>query len=286
MCDACLLFSKLKRYYLNHPFLSKTPFSPPPCLLFIKSYFCKVNSVPPFLSIVIGSYNSSDALNGNLAVLFNYLKEKTFEYEVIIVDDGSTDKGQTQRIALQKGCIYLKNEANLGKGAAIRKGMLNAKGQYRIFTDADIPYEPTVIDTFLKYLDFKEFDMVVGDRTLDKGEYFNKVKSMRSWASRIFAFIVGRFIAGGMFDTQCGIKGFRANVAEDIFSVAKLNGFAFDVEAFYIALKRNYDIKRLPVVLRSQDGKSVSIIKNSILMLLDIPRILWNYYTGRYTKKL
>lgn len=238
-----------------------------------------------YLSIVIASYNSSEALKGNLTVLLGYLKTKTFSYEVIVVDDGSNDNGLTKEIVERHACRYLKNPSNLGKGAAIRNGMLNAHGQFRIFTDADIPYDPIVIDTFLKYLDFKEFHMVVGDRTLGTTDYYTKVKSIRSWASKVFAFIVGRFIAGGMFDTQCGIKGFRAEVAEDIFSVTRINGFAFDVEAFYIALKRNYDIKRLPVNLRSQDGKSVNVVKNSILMLMDIPKIIFNYYNNKYQKK-
>ena len=239
-----------------------------------------------YLSVIIASYNSADALKTNLDVLLNYLQTKTFSYEVIIVDDGSNDQGLTKAIAEQKGCVYLKNITNLGKGAAIRNGMLNSNAEYRIFTDADIPYDPIVIDTFLKYLDFKEFNMVVGDRTLLDKDYFIKVKTIRSWASKIFSFIVGRFIAGGIFDTQCGIKGFRAETAEDIFSVSRINGFAFDVEAFYIALKRNYDIKRIPVKIRSQDGKSVNLLKSSVSMLIDIPQIIFNYYTNKYQKKL
>jgi dolichyl-phosphate beta-glucosyltransferase len=235
-----------------------------------------------FLSVVIGSYNSADALEKNLCVLIDFLKSKTFFWEVIIVDDGSIDHDKTRNFALANNCIYLKNEVNIGKGAAVRKGMLNAKGKYRIFTDADIPYEPDAIDTFIKYLDFKEFDMVVGDRTLGDKGYYSEVNSLRSWASRVFAFIVGRFIAGGMFDTQCGIKGFKAEAAEDIFSVSRINGFAFDVELFYIALKRNYDIKKIPVKLRSQDGSTVSVFKQSFKMIFDLPRIIYYYYSGYY----
>ncbi len=200
-----------------------------------------------FLSLIIGSYNSAGVLSKNISALLDFLRSKTFSWEVIIVDDGSTDNGETKNVALANNCIYLRNSFNMGKGAAVRNGMLNANGKYRIFTDADIPYEPQVIDSFIKYLDFKEFDMVVGDRTLGDKGYFIEVNKMRSWASRIFAFIVGRFVAGGMFDTQCGIKGFRAEVALDIFSVARINGVAFGVEAFYIVLNRNYDNKRLPV---------------------------------------
>lgn len=238
-----------------------------------------------YLSVIIASYNSADALQTNLHVLLNYLKVQSYTHEVIIVDDGSKDGGRTEEIAQHNACRYLKNETNLGKGASVRKGMLASNAQFRIFTDADIPFEPTVITNILRYLDFKEFHMAVGDRTIDGNDYFVKVNTVRSLASRMFSFIVGRFVAGGMFDTQCGIKGFRAEAAEDIFSVAQINGFAFDVEAFYIALKRNYDIKRLPVSLRSQDGKSVNIIKNSVVMLLDISKIIFNFYNGAYEKK-
>ncbi len=240
---------------------------------------------PIYLSVVIGSYNSSLALSKNLGILISWLKTKSVSWELIIVDDGSADKGETEKIAKKYNAIYLKNGQNLGKGSAIRKGMLNANGRFRLFTDADIPYEPEVIDQFLHYLDFKEFHMVVGDRTLDGASYFTKVGKIRSWASRLFSFIVGRFIAGGMFDTQCGIKGFRAEVAEDIFSVSRINRFAFDVETLYISLKRNYDIKRLPVKLRSQDGNTVNVAKTSLIMLTDIPRIIYYYYRGNYRKK-
>ena len=240
---------------------------------------------PVFLSIVIPSFNSSLALSKNLGILVSYLQSKSFSWELILVDDGSTDNGETEKIATNYSCIFLKNESNLGKGSAIRKGMLNATGRFRLFTDADIPYEPEVIDQFLHYLDFKEFHMAVGDRTLEGASYFAKVGMIRNWASRLFSFIVGRFVAGGMFDTQCGIKGFRAEVAEDIFSVSRINSFAFDVEVLYISLKRNYDVKRLPVRLRSQDGNTVNVAKASLLMLADISRIIYNYYSGNYQKK-
>jgi dolichyl-phosphate beta-glucosyltransferase len=231
-----------------------------------------------YLSVVIASYNSGKALEKNLPVLANYLSECNFTYEIIVVDDGSNDDGLTAKIVQSNNCIYIKQEFNKGKGAAIRVGMIEAKGKYRIFTDADIPYEPQVIPSFLHYLDFKEFDLAVGDRSIGETDYYNKVGITRSLASKIFSFIVGRFIAGGIFDTQCGIKGFKAEVAEKIFNSTKINGFAFDVEIFHIALIYNYDIKRLPVKLRSQDGKSVNVLSNSITMLFDLIKIMFNKY--------
>lgn len=237
-----------------------------------------MNKTPQYLSIVIASYNSAQALQKNLGVLFDYLAKQSYSYEVILVDDGSFDKGLTESIAYDYGCTYIKHNQNRGKGAAVKTGMLAAQGAFRVFTDADIPYQPQVIETLLHYLDFKEFDMAVGDRTVGGNNYYNQVTLTRSFASKIFSFIVGRFIAGGIFDTQCGIKGFRAKAANEIFNSTQINGFAFDVEVFHIGLIRNYDIKRVPVQLRSQDGKSVRVFSNGIGMLIDLFRILIHKY--------
>lgn len=237
-----------------------------------------------YLSVVIPSYNSAAVLKNNIPYLQRYLQTKGFDYEILVVDDGSSDGGETQKAAEQLGCSYIKNPANMGKGAAVRNGMRHAKGAYRIFTDADIPFHSEAFDTFLKYLDFKEFDLVIGDRTLDGSSYFGEISKARRLGSTWFSFIVGRFVAGGMFDTQCGMKGFRGAIADDLFSVGRINGFAFDVELIYIALKRNYDIKRLAVSLRSQEGSSVSMLKHSLRMVLDLFRIKLYHMRGKYEK--
>jgi dolichyl-phosphate beta-glucosyltransferase len=163
--------------------------------------------------------------------------------------------------------------------------MHHAKGDFRIFTDVDIPFEYDAFDRFYTYLNSKEFDVVIGDRTLPGSSYYTEIPAIRKFGSNIFSFIVGRFVAGGHFDTQCGMKGFRAAVAEDLFSVSKVNGFAFDVELLYISLKRNYDIKRLPVVLRCQEGSSVSVLRHGIGMLLDLYKMKWNQLRGKYNKQ-
>lgn len=221
----------------------------------------------------------------NVPGLMAHLDLKQISYEIIIVDDGSEDAGKTKQVALDLNCQFLANEINLGKGAAVRKGMLNAKGKYRIFTDVDIPFEYDAFERFLKYLSEKEFDVVVGDRTLDGSSYFTEIPRIRKIGSAIFSFIVGRFVAGGHFDTQCGMKGFRADVAEDLFGVGRIKGFAFDVELLYISLKRNYDIKRLPVVLRCQEGSSVSVIRHGLGMLVDLIAMKINHVLKKYEKK-
>ena len=150
----------------------------------------------------------------------------------------------------------------------------------------DIPFDYSAIEKFIHYLDFKEFDLVVGDRTLPQSTYFTEIALSRKLGSAIFTFIIGRFITTGMFDTQCGLKGFRANIAEDLFSAGRINGFAFDVELLYISLKRNYDIKRLPVKFRNQEGSSVRLLKHGISMLKDLALIKINHFAGKYKKQI
>ena len=240
----------------------------------------------PYLTVIIPSYKGAHILEKSIFLLVEYLKKQNYTYEVIIVDDGSNDMGQTEKVAAKSGCLFLNNPVNMGKGAAVRRGMLHAKGLFRIFTDVDVPFEPGAIASFLYYLDFKEFDMVIGDRRLPGSSYFTEIPFSRKIGSGIFTFVVGRFITTGMFDTQCGMKGFRKEIARDLFSVSRINGFAFDVELIYIALKRNLDIKRLPVVLRSQEGSSVSLLKHSPNMLIDLIRIKINQVRKKYKKQV
>ncbi len=240
---------------------------------------------PPCLSVVIPSYNSAPALEKNVPALLSHLRAKNISFEVIVVDDGSDDGGRTGEAAARLGCVCLRNPSNMGKGAAVRRGMLHARGRFRLYTDSDVPYELDALDRMLRYLDFKEFHMVVGDRTLPESFYFPRVPILRALGSGLYSFIVGRFVAGGWFDTQCGLKGFRGDTAQDVFGAGRIDGFAFDVECFYIALKRNYDIKRIPVSLRCRDGSSVHVVRHGALMVLDLFRIVLNRYLGRYERK-
>ncbi|MBI3511122.1 MAG: glycosyltransferase [Bacteroidetes bacterium] len=237
------------------------------------------------LSIILPSYKSAVLLREQLPAFKKWLSEKFPSNEIIVVDDGSGDGGETEKVVLQNNCTFIGLKKNTGKGGAVRAGMKIATGDVRIFTDADVPFEFETIERFVQYLTEKEFHIVIGDRRLPESKYFSEIKGMRKLGSRIFTFIVGRFITTGMFDTQCGIKGFRAKTADDLFLVSRLNSFTFDVELLYIALKRNYDIKKLPVHFRSSDDhSSVSLMRHAPGMLVDLFRIKWNHVRGKYDK--
>lgn len=237
------------------------------------------------ISVIIPAYNSSEALDRNLPYLKDYLISKESGYEVLIVDDGSTDNGSTKNVAEKHECKYLTYPVNKGKGGAVRHGMLHAEGEVCIFTDADIPFESSAYDLILKSILVQDFDLVIGDRTLEDSLYFTEIPNARKVGSDFYTFFVGRIITTGIFDTQCGLKGFKKKVAKEIFSVARINSFAFDVEVIYIALKRNYTIRKIPVKLRSQEGSSVSLLRHAPGMLLDLFKIKLNHLKKRYTRK-
>lgn len=238
-----------------------------------------------YLSLVIPCYNGAQTVGNNLPDFMTFLDGKYPSYEILLVDDGSENQAELKQVAEDLGCRFIGLPKNRGKGAAVKAGMLEARGDYCIFTDVDIPFEYENFEQFVTYLDEKEFHVVVGDRTLKESVYFTEISKTRKLGSNVFSFIVGRFVVGGHFDTQCGMKGFRKEVAEDIFSRSRIPSFAFDVEVLYISLKRNYDIKRLPVQLRMQEGSSVRVLAHGMGMVVDLFRIKWNQLRKRYDKK-
>lgn len=222
-------------------------------------------------SIIIPAYNSSHILKKNLPPLISFLNEKKIESEIIVIDDGSDDFETTKKICTELNCRFLFHEKNLGKGAAVRKGMLFAKGDFRIFTDADIPFQYDAITALIQYL--HEFDMVIGDRTLPQSDYFSHISCKRFWASRFFSFLTEKLLTRNFCDTQCGLKGFNAKTAIEIFSSIKINGYAFDAELIYFAMKKNYSIKKIPVNFRNSEGSGAGIFRDGIKMFFDVLRI-------------
>jgi dolichyl-phosphate beta-glucosyltransferase len=241
---------------------------------------------PIYLSIIVPSYKSAVILEKNLPVLISYLTKQDYTWEVIVVDDGSNDQMATEAVCRKLECIYCHNEKKMGKGAAVRTGMKAARGLFRIFTDADIPYELDAIGTILRYLDFKEFQLVIGDRNLQGSSYLSEIPKLRKIASVFFTRFVGTIVTTNFFDTQRGLKGFRRDVADFIFKHARINGFAFDVELLYIALKQNFEIKRIPVRLRNQEKSTVRVFRHGITMFFDLFIIKINNVKGYYKEEI
>jgi dolichyl-phosphate beta-glucosyltransferase len=251
-------------------------------LTFAHSYYLSQMPLSPLVSIIIPSFNDSSSLQKQLPGLISWLEGNDWRFELIIVDDGSDDAGATAAAAKELGCIYLRNAQNSGKGATVRAGMLHAKGDFCVFTDADIPFEYDTFGSLIKMLQNGSCQMVMGDRTLPGSVYFRKITRRRKLTSLLFSFLVGKVLLQGHMDTQCGLKGFRKEAARLVFSLSRIRGFASDVEWVVIAKANGITIGHIPVRLRSQEGASVHVFRHASAMILDLIRIGWNRRAGKY----
>jgi dolichyl-phosphate beta-glucosyltransferase len=239
----------------------------------------------PELSIVIHAYNEEALIASTLEGLQTYLSTRPERYEIIVVDDGSQDK-TTELVRQWQECNQaelrlLVNSQNLGKGFSIRRGALESRGQFVIFTDADLPYELEAIDEFLKALR-NGCDLAVGSRVLP-GSQVKGVPWFRFVSGQIFSWMVQAVLFRGLPDTQCGFKSFRSNAAKEIFRRLTIGGFGFDVEMLYIARKLKLVIR--PVAVRMIDHRQrsrVRLIVDSFRMFANLFMVRWNDMQGKY----
>ncbi len=234
----------------------------------------------PEISVVLPCYRAAQLAHRSVAELAAWLPGRFAAWEVVVVDDGGGDFGSDWQ---PEGPVRLiRLPENRGKGAAVRAGILAARGRVRVFTDVDLPYDLDLLATAASYVRDRGFHLVVGDRTLPGSSYALVVARRRRIASAVFSRFVGTFLTGGFFDTQCGLKAFRADVAEALFTLARVDRFAFDVELLYLALLHRLDIKRIPVVLRNNETSAVRLGRDSGRMLLDVARIRLHRSRGLY----
>lgn len=245
------------------------------------------------ISVVIPSYNEMANLQkGTLAKVKHFLDKQKFAYELIVVDDGSTDgsKEFVQKFASKYKTITLVKNSHTGKAGAVTTGMLKAKGDYILFTDMDQATPIEEINKLLPYFD-QSFDVVIGSRSRRKGAPLSR-KLMSNGMITLRKIIVG---LPEIHDTQCGFKMFTKKAAKDIFQkVKKVNKnfktikgssvtAGFDVELLYIASSKDYRIKEVPVTWLYVETRRVSPIKDSIDGLTGLLKIRKNTLTGIYS---
>lgn len=227
------------------------------------------------LSIVIPAYNEEKRIGPSLEKIRAYLARKPFTSEVIVVDDGSTDRtAQVAREALEGRILYevSRREKNIGKGFSVREGVLASSGQVILFTDADLSTPIDELDKFLQRLD-EGFDMVIGSRAIPGCEIRVRQAAPREAMGRFFNRLVRLFVMRGCPDTQCGFKALRRGPAIDLFSKLQTRGFSFDVELLVLARKAGYRIAEIPVVWCNSPPSRVRIIRSSWQMLKELWRI-------------
>lgn len=228
-------------------------------------------------------YNGEAYLADSLRRLDAFVASQNAPVEIVVVDDGSTDATAEQLASSDRPEVTtVRHPTNRGKFAALKTGMAAARGFCRAFTDADLPYDLEALPYMSDLVTSRGFHLAVGDRTLTDSEHRTDRPPLRGLGSRVFSFSVRMLVTGELFDTQVGLKAFRGDVADELFPMVSDDGFAGDVELLYIALKYNLAIRRIPVRLLRSGRSTVSLLGDSVPMLVRIAGLRRRWASGEY----
>ena len=238
-----------------------------------------------FLSIVIPAYNEENRLPATLARLYSYLATSPFgDAEVLIVDDGSRDG--TAALVEDFAHIYptvrlVRNPGNRGKGYAVRNGMLEAQGEWVLFTDADLSAPIEEVEKLMAAVREQNAVGAIGSRALNRKLVSVHQSAFREYSGRFFNLTM-RLITGLPYaDTQCGFKLFRRDVAHEVFRRVRIPGFGFDVEALFVAKLLGHPVVEVPVRWANAEGTKVTML-NGLQAFTDLLAVRWNQLRGHY----
>jgi dolichyl-phosphate beta-glucosyltransferase len=236
------------------------------------------------LSLVIPAYNEEKRIGPTLRKVFAFLDAQDYPAEVILVDDGSSDSTAevAQEAAAGRGNFrILKNGVNRGKGFSVKNGMLNAKHEIVLFSDADLSTPIEEANRFIEYI-MEGCDVVIGSRTMRRAGVVIEQRLHRRLMGRVFNLFVRALAVRGFSDTQCGFKAFTRDAARRIFGMTRIRRFAFDVEMLFLAKRLGFKVKELPVAWHESSGSSVRPLRDSSRMFAALFSIRLNALFGRY----
>jgi dolichyl-phosphate beta-glucosyltransferase len=237
----------------------------------------------PYLSLIVPAYNEELRLKDSLPPVLEYLAAQPYKWELIVVDDGSRDNTSGVVRDLAHGfpqVRVLRNEPNRGKGYSIRRGMLEARGSYRLFSDADFSTPVEEIEKFWKAVE-EGYEVIIGSRAIEGSELIVRQNILRESMGRTFNLIVRALLLPGIHDTQCGFKMFSARAAEAVFPRQTLEGFSFDVEILSLAHQAGFRIKEVPIRWINSPATKVSPLRDATKMFIDILKIRFRGFPGR-----
>jgi glycosyltransferase involved in cell wall biosynthesis len=236
----------------------------------------------PLLSLIIPAYNEGARLPQTLPQVAEFVAAQPFGSEVIVVNNNSHDNTReiAQEFTKQYPYMRVLDERRQGKGAAVRTGLLAAVGDYLFMADADFSMPVEEIAKFLPP-QLSGYDIAIGSREAPGAVRYNEPE-YRHFMGRVFNFYVKLLAIPGLEDTQCGFKCFRRDVALELLSYQTIEGWAFDVELLYIALRRGYRIVEVPVHWYYRSNSRVSPIRDTVDMIREVLRIRFNNWNGRY----
>jgi len=241
---------------------------------------------PPALTIIVPAYNEELRLGPSLESIASYIRQSGRETEVLVVDDGSTDKTAAvaetflARIPLLR---VVPNGENRGKGYSVRHGIEEARGEIVLFTDADLSAPIEEADKLIAAL--ADSDVAIGSRALDRNLIAVHESIFREFAGIVFNKIVRIVLWLPFVDTQCGFKAFRRERSAIIFAQQRIERFGFDPELLYLARHHGLKAVEIPVRWAHSPATKVNMFSDSVQMFLDVFTIRWNALLGRYRKQ-
>ena len=239
------------------------------------------------LSIVIPAYNEAARLGNTLRAVVNYLRQNYPEAEVIVVDDGSADDTATiaREIFNDSGGLrtsVISYQSNLGKGRAVRLGLLAARGDVALFSDADLSTPITEAPKLVDPIVNGQFDVTFGSRALDRQLIGVHQPWRREQGGRVFNLVVRLATGLPFWDTQCGFKAFRMSVCRPLVEAATVDRFGFDVELLYISFRAGLRLKEVPVRWDHNEGSKISLFSDSFRMVGEVGVIRQQARRGAY----
>jgi dolichyl-phosphate beta-glucosyltransferase len=237
---------------------------------------------PPFLSIIIPAHNEENRLPPSLAQVFEFLQQQSYSFEVLVVENGSTDKTleAARSFTGRYPMLQVLHEDRRGKGLAVQRGILEARGAYRFICDADLSMPIKEVNRFIPP-QLASLDVAIASREVQGSVRYNE-PLYRHWGGRGVNLLIRLLALPGLRDTQCGFKCFRAEVAEDIFRHQTFTGISFDPEVLYIARLRGYTIVEIPVPWYYNGESRIHLFRDTVSLVRDLLTIRRNARRGVY----
>jgi len=242
----------------------------------------------PKYSIVIPAFNEEARIGGALEAVLACIRQRGWNAEVVVVDDGSRDKTAeiVQAFAANAPELrMLQNPGNRGKGYSVRNGVLHSLGEVVMFTDADLSAPIEEADGLLAAI-AGGADIAIGSRWLERTRQSIRQPLYRQFFGRCFNVVTHAVMGLPFADTQCGFKAFTRAAAQTVFQLQTIERWGFDPEILFIALKRGYRVVEVPVSWAHDERTRISYLRDGTRMLQDIAIVRWNALRGRYGKQV
>jgi len=234
-------------------------------------------TVAMYLSVLIPAFNEQKRIEPTLRSLVGFLSASAWDWELIVADDGSSDATADLVASFAEGeprVLLLRVASNQGKGAALRRAAGVSSGEFVVYSDADLPVAAEFLPELIEPLEQGVADLVLVSRWMAHAPPVRGVTAPRRMLSAVFRLLAMPLVPAGVTDSQCGFKGFRGDVARQLFSQLETNGFAFDLELLCRARARALRVQERPFPVQHVVGSTVLPLRDSLRMLLQVTKII------------